>query len=201
MQQRKAHVERQTAETSIVVDLNIDGQGVADVDTGIGFLDHMLDALARHSSFDVNVRAEGDLCLGEHHTVEDVAITLGSALAQALGDCAGIRRMAHAVVPLDEALALVAVDIGGRGYAVVDASFETPRIGQLGTDLIWHFFESMAHSARITVHVRVLSGRNDHHKVEAMFKALARALGAATTIDQRIAGRIPSTKGAIVVES
>ena len=201
MNERTAQVKRQTAESSVAVELNVDGQGLAEIHTGIGFLDHMLDALARHSSFDLHLQAEGDLEVDEHHTVEDVAISLGCALAKALGDCAGILRMAHALVPLDEALALAAVDISGRGYAVVEADFDTPRVGQLSTDLIWHFIESLAHSAHITVHVQVLAGRNDHHKAEAMFKALARALGDATRLDDRIAGRIPSTKGAITVES
>jgi imidazoleglycerol-phosphate dehydratase len=201
MNERTAQVKRQTAETSVVVALNVDGKGIAEVHTGIGFLDHMLDALARHASFDLSLQAEGDLQVDAHHTVEDTAISLGCALAKALGDCAGIRRMAHAVVPLDEALALVAVDVSGRGYAVVEADFDTPRLGQLGTDLIWHFIESLAHSAHITIHARVLAGRNDHHKAEALFKALARALGDATRIDDRLAGRIPSTKGAITVES
>jgi len=199
MSERKAHVERETGETSIIVDLNLDGQGLADVHTGVGFFDHMLCALTRHALFDLNLRAKGDLHIEEHHTVEDVGIALGSALAEALGDCAGIQRMAHAVVPLDEALAMVAVDLGGRGYAVVEADFDTPRIGELGTDLIWHFIESLAHSAHITVHARVLAGRNDHHKAEALFKALARALREATRIEPRIAGQIPSTKGVIKV--
>ena len=199
MSERRAHVARKTGETSVVVDLNLDGQGRADVDTGVGFFDHMLCALTRHALFDLSLRAEGDLHIEEHHTVEDVGIALGRALAEALGDCAGIRRMAHAVVPLDEALALVAVDLGGRGYAVVEADFDTPRIGELGTDLIWHFIESLAHSARITIHAKVLAGRNDHHKAEAVFKALARALGDATRPDARVAGQIPSTKGVIKV--
>jgi len=199
MNARKAHVERETGETSIILDLNLDGQGRADVRTGVGFFDHMLCALTRHALFDLNLRAEGDLHIEEHHTVEDVGIALGSALAEALGDCTGIQRMAHAVVPLDEALAMVAVDLGGRGYAVVEAEFDTPRIGELGTDLIWHFIESLAHSAHITIHARVLAGRNDHHKAEVLFKALARALREATRIEARIAGQIPSTKGIIKV--
>ena len=199
MSERRARVERKTGETSIVVELNLDGQGRAEVHTGVGFFDHMLCALTRHALFDLNLKAEGDLYIEEHHTVEDVGGALGRAFAEALVDCAGIRPMAQAVVPLDEALALVAVDLGGRGYAVVEADFDTPRIGELGTDLIWHFIESLAHSAQITIHARVLAGRNDHHKAEAMFKALARALGQATRLDDRIAGQIPSTKGVIKV--
>ena len=199
MSERKSHVERVTRETSIVADLNLDGQGRAKVQTGIGFFDHMLCAMARHGRFDLSLRAEGDLDVDEHHTVEDVAIVLGRALAEALGDCVGIRRMAHAIVPMDEALAMVAIDVSGRGYAVVEAEFDTPRIGQLGTDLIRHFIETLAHSARITVHARLLAGRNDHHRAEALFKALGRAMDDATRIDDRIGGQVPSTKGTIEV--
>jgi len=199
MGERKSHVERKTEETSIVVDLNLDGQGRAEVHTGVGFFDHMLCALARHGRFDLNLRAEGDLHVDEHHTIEDVAIVLGHALTEALGNCAGIRRMAHAIVPMDEALALVAVDVSGRGYAVIEVEFATPRIGQLSTDLVRHFFETLAHSAHITLHARLLAGRNDHHKAEALFKALGRALDDATRIDERIKEQIPSTKGLIEV--
>jgi imidazoleglycerol-phosphate dehydratase len=199
MNERLAHVERKTGETSVTVDLNVDGRGSARIDTGIGFLDHMLHSLAKHARFDLRLKAQGDLRVDEHHTVEDVGIALGGALADALGDCAGIRRMAHAIVPMDEALALAAVDIGGRGYAVVEADFEKPRLGQMGTDLIWHFLESLAHSAHVNVHARIITGRNDHHKAEALFKALARALSEATRVDHRLAGDIPSTKGFISV--
>lgn len=199
MGERKSHVERKTEETSIVVDLNLDGQGRAGVHTGVGFFDHMLCALARHGRFDLNLRAEGDLHVDEHHTIEDVAIVLGHALTEALGNCAGIRRMAHAIVPMDEALALVAVDVSGRGYAVIEVEFATPRIGQLSTDLVRHFLETLAHSAHITLHARLLAGRNDHHKAEALFKALGRALDDATRIDERIKEQIPSTKGLIEV--
>ena len=199
MSERESHVERKTGETSIVADLDLEGQWQATVHTGIGFLDHMLRALARHGRFDLNLRAEGDLKVDEHHTVEDVAIVLGRALAEALGDCAGIRRMAHAIVPMDEALAMVAIDVSGRGYAVVEAEFSTPRIGQLGTELIPHFVETLAHSSHITIHARVLAGRNDHHKAEALFKALARALHDATCVDPRTGGQVPSTKGMIEV--
>lgn len=201
MSERKSHVERETGETSIVADLDLDGEGRATVHTGIGFLDHMLCAFARHGRFDLSLRADGDLNVDEHHTVEDVAIVMGRALAEALGDCAGIRRMAHAIVPMDEALAMAAVDISGRGYAVVEAEFSAPRIGQLGTDLIWHFIETLAHSARITIHAKVLAGRNDHHEAEALFKALGRALDDATRVDDRIGGQVPSTKGTIEVQT
>jgi len=195
--ERRAVVERQTGETSVRVELNLDGRGVAEVATGIGFLDHMLHALARHGLFDLVVQATGDLRVDEHHTAEDVAIVLGRALDGALGDRAGIRRMAHAFVPLDEALALVAVDIGGRGYAVVDAALAGPRLGTLDADLVRHFFETLAREGRINVHARVMAGENDHHKAEALFKALARALDQATQLDERLGGTVPSTKGTL----
>ena len=151
-------------------------------------------ALARHARFDLTVDASGDLHVDEHHTVEDVAITLGTALGQALGDRAGITRMGHAVVPMDEALALVAVDIGGRGYSIFDGEFDTPRIGDMGTSLVPHFFESLAVEARMNLHARLLAGRDDHHRAEALFKALARALHQATRLDPTLGGDVPSTK-------
>jgi imidazoleglycerol-phosphate dehydratase len=169
------------------------------VDTGLGFLDHMLHALARHARFDLTVRAKGDLHIDEHHTVEDVGIVLGRALAQALGDRTGITRMGHAVVPMDEALALVAVDFGGRGYFVFDGEFSTERIGQVGTSLIPHFLESVAHEGRLNLHARLLAGVDDHHRAEALFKALARALDMATQRDARLGGQVPSTKGTLTV--
>ncbi len=194
MAPRAATVRRKTGETEIEITLNLDGQGQAQVSTGVGFLDHMLNALARHARFDLTVRATGDLHVDEHHTVEDVAITLGQALGEALGDRAGITRMGHAIVPMDEALALVAVDIGGRGYCVFDGHFDAPRIGQMGTSLIPHFFESLAMEARMNLHARLLSGRDDHHRAEALFKALARALHQATRLDPTLGGDLPSTK-------
>ncbi|MBI2918323.1 MAG: imidazoleglycerol-phosphate dehydratase HisB [Chloroflexi bacterium] len=197
MSRRQATERRQTRETEISVTLDLDGSGQARVATGIGMLDHMLEALARHSRFDLTLEATGDLHTDQHHTVEDVALTLGKALAQALGERRGIVRMGHAVVPLDEALALVAVDLGGRGYASVETSFAGQRVGELQTDLIGHFFESLAAEARMNIHIRLLAGSNDHHKVEAMFKALARALDQATRLDPRLGGEVPSTKGKI----
>ncbi len=194
---RTATVTRKTGETDIELTLNIDGSGQADVSTGVGFLDHMLDALARHARFDLTVRAEGDLHIDEHHTVEDVGIVLGRALAEALGERRGIVRMGHAVVPMDEALALVAVDFGGRGYFVFDGQFSTERIGQMGTSLIPHFFESIAHEGKLNLHARLLAGVDDHHRAEALFKALARALDMATQPDERLAGQVPSTKGTL----
>jgi imidazoleglycerol-phosphate dehydratase len=194
MRVRTATVRRQTGETQVEITLNLDGRGRAEIDTGVGFLDHMLAALARHARDDLRVQASGDLQVDEHHTVEDVGITLGQALGQALGDRAGITRMGHAVVPMDEALALVAVDIGGRGYCVFDGQFDTPRIGQLGSSLIPHFFEALALEARMNLHARRLAGRDDHHRAEALFKALARALHQATRHDPTLGDQLPSTK-------
>ena len=196
---RTATVSRKTGETDIEITLNLDGAGQADVDTGLGFLDHMLHTLARHARFDLTVRAKGDLHIDEHHTVEDVGIVLGRALAQALGDRTGITRMGHAIVPMDEALALVAVDFGGRGYFVFDGEFSTARIGQVGTSLIPHFLESVAHEGKLNLHARLLAGADDHHRAEALFKALARALDMATQRDARLGGQVPSTKGTLTV--
>ncbi len=195
--QRRARAERNTKESQVSVEINIDGTGVADVQSGCGFLDHMLDALAKHGLFDLTVRASGDYHIDEHHTVEDTAIVLGRAFNQALGDKRGINRMGDATVPLDEALAQVVVDIGGRGYSDIRAKFSNPKVGDLSTDLIWHFLDSFAKEARLNLHVRLLRGRNDHHRAEAIFKALARALYQAVTIDPRRADSLPSTKGSI----
>ena len=193
---RKGSVQRKTGETAVEVSLVIDGAGKADIATGIGFLDHMLTLFASHGLFDLTVRATGDLHVDEHHTAEDVFICLGKALDQALGDRRGLVRTAHSYVPMDEALALVAVDLGGRAYCVFESEFATPRVGELGTDLIFHLFESLAFHGRLNLHAKVLYGRNDHHKIEALFKALARALDAATIIDPRRQG-VPSTKGTL----
>jgi len=195
---RQTTIERRTGETQITLTLALDGSGRADIHTGIGFLDHMLTLLAAHGLFDLTVHAVGDLDVDDHHTAEDVAICLGKALDQALGDRAGLVRTAHSYVPMDEALAMVAVDLGGRPYCVFDANFVTPRVGQLGTDVIFHLFETLAVHGRLNLHARVLYGRNDHHKVEALFKALARALDAATQIDPRRQG-VPSTKGTLTI--
>ena len=199
MSARTATIRRETGETKIEITIDLDGRGHAQVSTGVGFLDHMLTALARHARFDLAVQATGDLHVDEHHTVEDVGLALGRALGEALGDRAGITRMGHAVVPMDEALALVAVDIGGRGYFVFEGSFDTPRIGQMATSLVPHFLESLALEARLNLHARLLSGRDDHHRAEALFKALARALHQATRLDPTLAGDIPSTKGTIEI--
>lgn len=197
MIRRTATVERQTGETSVTLTLNVDGAGNAEIATGIGFLDHMLHLFARHGLFDLAVRATGDLYVDEHHTAEDVCICLGQAFDRALGERRGLVRTAHAYVPMDEALGFVAVDLSGRPYCVVDAAFVTPRVGQLGTDLIAHLFESIAVHGRMNLHARMLYGHNDHHKVEALFKALGRALDAATRIDERLGGAVPSTKGVL----
>lgn len=193
---RSGTIHRKTGETEIEVTFVVDGTGKAEIDTGIGFLDHMLTLLAGHGLFDLTVRARGDLHIDAHHTAEDVFICLGKALDQALGERRGLVRTAHSYTPMDEALALVAVDLGGRPYCVFESEFATPAVGALGTDLLFHLFESLAIHSRMNLHARVLYGRNDHHKIEALFKALARALDAATMIDPRRQG-VPSTKGTV----
>jgi imidazoleglycerol-phosphate dehydratase len=197
MNPRTATIERTTGETQISLLLNLDGQGQAQVGTGVGFLDHMLTLWAKHGLFDLTIQATGDLHIDEHHTAEDTCICLGRAIDQALGERRGIVRTAHSFVPMDEALALVAVDLGGRPYCVVQAAFVTPRVGQLGTDLIFHLLESVAFHGRMNLHAQVQYGRNDHHKIEAIFKAFGRALDAATRYDERLGGAVPSTKGVL----
>ncbi len=190
-------MRRETRETRVEVALNLDGTGRADVATGIGFLDHMLDSLARHARFDLTVRAEGDLHVDQHHTAEDVGIALGQALDKALGERRAIRRFGDATVPLDESLAQAAVDLGGRGWASIDLPFRGTTIGGLSAEMIPHLLRSLAMEGRFSLHVRLLAGQNDHHQAEATFKALARALDDATRPDPRIAGEVPSTKGVI----
>ncbi|HEY48948.1 MAG TPA: imidazoleglycerol-phosphate dehydratase HisB [Dehalococcoidia bacterium] len=194
---RKATVNRETGETKVKLELVIDGTGKCQASTGIGMLDHLIDQIARHGLFDIGVEAKGDLEVGQHHTLEDVAICLGQAFDKALGERRGIVRMGHAAVPMDEALALVAVDAGGRGYAVIEAPLEGRDISGLDTDLVRHFLETFAAEAKLSLHARILSGVNDHHKVEALFKALAKALDTATSIDNRRGDEVPSTKGTI----
>lgn len=194
---RTATIARETTETRIALSIAIDGTGRYDVDTGIHMLDHLLEQFARHGLFDMTVRAESHRDIDHHHAVEDVAICLGQALGRALGEGKGIARMGHAIVPMDEALAMVAVDMSGRGYAVLDAPFKRKKVGDMESDLVRHFLETMAREARATIHVRLLSGSNEHHKAEAIFKALGRALDAATRLDERIRGDVPSTKGVI----
>ena len=192
---RRVRVARTTRETDVAVALDLDGSGVADVSTGIGFYDHLLTSLAHHGLFDLEVRATGDLHVDEHHTVEDVALVLGAALAEALGDRAGIRRFGDASVPMDEALATAVVDVGGRPYAVIDLPFRAERAGGLPLQLVEHALEAFARTAGATIHVRG-SGRNDHHLAEAAFKALARALRVACEPDPRREG-VASTKGSL----
>jgi len=197
MEPRRADIRRQTTETGITVRLDLDGHGDCTVATGIAFLDHMLRQLAKHGRFDLEVSAQGDLAVDSHHTAEDVALALGRSFGEALGERRGIVRMGHAIVPLDEALAMVAVDIGGRGYAVVTLPLTGPRLGDLDADMLRHFLQTLAVGARINLHASILHGTNDHHKAEAIFKALARALHQATRRDPTLAGEVPSTKGAI----
>jgi imidazoleglycerol-phosphate dehydratase len=194
---RTAEIRRETRETTIELRLDVDGAGRADISTGIGFLDHMLDSLARHSRFDLTIKASGDLHVDAHHTAEDVAIVLGQALDRVLAEKRGLRRFADATVPLDEALVQVSLDLSGRGFAVVDLPFRGEMIGQLPTEMVPHFLRSFAVEARLTLHVRLLAGENDHHRAEATFKALGRALDLATRIDPRIADQVPSTKGSL----
>ena len=193
---RVAKVHRKTNETNITVSLNIDGTGKVKIDTGIGFFDHMLHHIALHGLFDLDISASGDLHVDTHHTIEDVAIVLGQAFDKALGDKKGIVRSAHAIMPMDETLALIAVDLSGRPYSCVDVEWSTPMVGGIPTSMFEHFFESFAVSSRCNLHAQVMYGRDDHHKAEALFKALARALDTATQIVPRRVG-IPSTKGTL----
>jgi len=188
---RQNKIRRKTSETDIQLDLNLDGEGNYQIDTGIEFFNHMLNSFARHGLFDLELNVQGDLKVDDHHTVEDVGITLGTSFKEALGNKKGIKRISHSLVPMDESLALVVVDISGRSYAVLDMNFKSEKVGDLNTENVPHFFESFAHSAQINLHVRV-EGDNDHHQVEALFKALARALKDASQIENDL---IPSTKG------
>ena len=197
MTARTATVSRRTAETSIDITLDLDGTGKFVTDTGVGFLDHMLSHIAKHGVFDLDVRCKGDLWIDQHHTVEDIGIALGEALAQALGDKAGLVRAGSAYMPLDETLAFCAIDLSGRPFAKLDLKLFGREIGGLPPDLFNHFLESFAFAAKLNLHVRVLEGVNDHHKIEAAFKAMARALDAAVRVDPRRGGDIPSTKGTI----
>ena len=192
---RTATIQRTTGETDITITINLDGSGQHDISTGVGFLDHMLTAVAVHGLFDLQVQAQGDLHIDSHHTIEDVGIVFGQTLNNALGDRKGINRIGHAYVPMDEALGFVALDFSGRPYTVFQAEWATPAIGQFPTDLVQHFFESVAVHARLTLHAKV-EGRNDHHKAEALFKALARALRTAVALDPRRTD-VASTKGTV----
>jgi imidazoleglycerol-phosphate dehydratase len=195
---RPSKIERSTNETQISIELELDGTGQHAISTGVGFLDHMLTHVAVHGLFDLKIQAQGDLHIDVHHTVEDVALVLGSAFDQALGDRQGIVRMGSFYVPMDETLAFVAIDLSGRPYCVVDAEWGQAPVGGIPTSLFPHFLESFAVTSRSNLHARVLYGRDDHHKAEALFKAFARALDAATRIDPRRAG-VPSTKGTLTL--
>ncbi len=194
---RTSTIHRHTNETDITLTLSLDGSGRHDIQTGVGFLDHLLAHIAVHGLFDLTVKAVGDLHIDTHHTIEDTALALGQAFDEALGDRKGIVRMGSAYVPMDESLAFVAVDLSGRPYAVAQGQWHGPMIGQVPTTLVPHFIESFAVTARANVHANVLYGRDDHHQAEALFKALGRALDVATMIDPRRAGNVPSTKGSL----
>ena len=194
---RTAEISRQTNETQIEIKLDLDGKGEYQISTGIGFLDNMLTHLAIHGLFDLSVQAKGDLHVDMHHTVEDVALTLGQALDKALGDRKGINRISDCFAPMDETLAHVTVDLSGRPYAVIQAEWHSPYVGNIPTTLFPHFFESFSVTSRSNIHARILYGRDDHHQAEALFKAWARALDAASQIDPRRVGVIPSTKGTL----
>ena len=194
---RRAHIARKTRETQIEVTLDLDGAGAGDIATGIGFLDHMLDQVARHAMVDLTIRATGDLHIDMHHTAEDTAIALGQAFAAALGDKAGITRYADVHLAMDEALTRVALDFSGRPFLVFRTAFTQPKIGTFDTQLVQEFFQGFASHAALTLHVETLYGSNNHHIAESCFKGLARALRIAVAIDPRQAGRIPSTKGSL----
>ncbi len=194
---RQAEVSRKTAETNIRVALNLDGTGQSKLATGIGFLDHMLDQIARHGLIDLDVQCEGDLHIDGHHTVEDIGITLGQAVAQAVGDKKGIRRYGHAYVPLDEALSRVVVDFSGRPGLHMDVRFSSGMLGTLDTQLVYEFFQGFVNHAGVTLHIDNLKGVNAHHQCETIFKAFGRTLRAALELDPRAAGVIPSTKGSL----
>jgi imidazoleglycerol-phosphate dehydratase len=192
---RRAVIDRKTTETHIALTIDLEGRGRYEVTTGIRFLDHMLELFARHGGFDLKVKAAGDLDVDQHHTVEDLGIALGEAVSEALGNRRGINRAGYFVMPMDETLAVAAIDLGGRPHTVVDLKGPASRVGDLQTELVHDFFEGFAIGARANVHVKVMYGRSSHHKVEAVFKAFARALRVACAKDKRLAKMLPSTKG------
>jgi imidazoleglycerol-phosphate dehydratase len=194
---RTATIKRKTKETDVEVSVNLDGTGVSKVATGIGFFDHMLDLLARHSRIDITVKAKGDLHIDHHHTTEDVGIALGQAVKQALGDMKGIGRYASVHMPMDETLTRVAIDVSGRPFLVFKAEFGRDKVGAFDTELVREWFQAFAMNAGVTLHVETLYGTNDHHIAESCFKGLARALRAAFAVDPRAAGEVPSTKGTL----
>lgn len=194
---RTALIERKTRETEISVSLDLDGDGAYDVDTGIGFLDHMLESFSRHSLIDLKVRAQGDLHIDYHHTTEDTGIVIGQAVAKALGDLKGIRRFGHAAIPMDETLSRVTVDVSNRPYLIWKVEFSKPKLGEMDTELFKEWFQAFAQNAGVTLHVENLYGQNNHHIVESCFKGLARALREAVELDPRMEGVTPSTKGVL----
>ena len=194
---RSYELTRKTAETSIALSLALDGAGRGDIDTGVGFLDHMLTLFAKHGRFDLSVRCTGDTNVDDHHSVEDIGICLGTAFAGALGDKAGICRFGSAIIPMDEALVLCAVDISGRATLALETDIPAERVGTFDTELVREFFEAFARTAGVTLHIRQLAGRNTHHIIEACFKAFARAMRAAAAVDDTLGGEIPSTKGVL----
>jgi imidazoleglycerol-phosphate dehydratase len=196
MEKRVAEVTRKTQETDIKVSLNLDGSGVSNITTGIGFFDHMLQGFTKHGFYDMDVTVNGDLNVDGHHTVEDTGIVLGQAISKALGDKKGIKRYGSMILPMDETLVMCAIDLCGRPYFVMDADFEAPMVGDFDTQLVKEFFYAVSYSAAMNLHIKVLNGSNDHHKIEAIFKAFAKALDEASMIDPRIQG-VLSTKGAL----
>lgn len=194
---RKAEIKRKTAETDIVLKLDLDGTGKSDIDSGVGFLDHMLTLFAKHGRFDLQLACKGDTQVDDHHSVEDIGICLGEAFAKALGDKAGIRRYGSMLLPMDEALVLSSLDISGRAHLSYTVSIRARKVGTFDTELAEEFWEAFVRSAKITLHIRQLAGRNAHHIIEGMFKSVARALREAVSIDPALAGEIPSTKGVL----
>ena len=190
-------ITRKTKETSVSVSVNLDGTGVSDIDTGIGFFDHMLEQLAKHSLIDMTIKAEGDLHIDGHHTAEDVGITLGQALKEAVGDKKGIRRYGHFTLVMDEVLSRVALDLSNRPYLIWQAKFSVPRLGEMDTELFQEFFNAFAQAAGITLHIQNEYGENNHHIIESIYKACAKALRMAVEIDARAADQLPSTKGSL----
>ena len=197
MSKRISQVNRKTNETDVTLDINLDGTGNYDIKTGNGMFDHLLAQLSRHGLIDINLSAKGDIDVGFHHLVEDVGIVLGRAIQEAVGDASGITRVAHSYVPLDEALALTVVDFGGRGYAVLDLPLTDSDLGGLSGNLINHFLDTLSREGRFNLHVRILSGTNNHHMAESVFKSLARSIRQALRLDDRLGSNIPSTKGTI----
>jgi len=197
MASRSATVNRETLETQVAVSINLDGSGEGQFDTGVPFLEHMLDQIARHGLFDLDIQAKGDLHIDGHHTVEDIGITLGQAFAQAVGDKRGITRYGHAYVPLDEALSRVVIDLSGRPSLDFVAEFESGMIGGFDTELFYEFFQGFVNHAQVTLHIDSIRGRNSHHIAETIFKAFGRALRMAVSVDERLAGAMPSTKGSL----